>query len=96
MPAYLIADVETLDQEGMQYYRRRVGATLEPYGGKFVVRGGRCQVLEGDWETSGLVLIEFPSIEQARQWYDSPEYQKIIPMRLRHARTSFLALVEGV
>ncbi len=55
----------------------------------------RCEVLEREWETRSLVMIEFPSIERARAWYRSPEYQEIIPMRLRHARASFLALIDG-
>lgn len=96
MAAYVIVDVEVTNAEAYEEYRRQVPATLEQHGGKFAVRGGRYETLEGDWRPQRIVVLEFPDFERARQWYDSPEYQAIVPLRTRNARTSFLPLVEGV
>ena len=71
MSAYCIFDItEIIDKEKMGEYRQRVGATVEQYGGRYVVRGGEFEVVEGDWQPARLVLLEFPSLEQARQWYN--------------------------
>ncbi len=69
--------------------------TVEKYGGKFLVRGGQVQTLEGDWKPRRIVVTEFPSIEQARRWYDSEEYRALRALRSRTARGS-VVLVEGV
>jgi uncharacterized protein (DUF1330 family) len=95
MAAYVIADVEVLDDEDYAEYRRRVPATIEQFGGKFVVRGGDHEVKEGDWRPTRLVLIEFPSIEQARAWYPSSEYAELIPLRHRDTKTHSLVIVDG-
>jgi uncharacterized protein (DUF1330 family) len=95
MSAYLIVDIDVRDAAGLEEYRNRVPATLTKYGGRFIVRGGKFQKLEGTWDPKRLVLIEFPSIEQAKQWYDSEEYRPLKAMRLK-ASTSNLVLVEGV
>ena len=96
MAAYVIVDVQVTDPQAYEEYRRQVPATLERYGGRFAVRGGRYETLEGSWQPQRIVVLEFPDYERARQWYDSPEYQAIIPLREQHARTNFLTLVEGV
>jgi uncharacterized protein (DUF1330 family) len=75
-------------------YRKAVPATLEAFGGRFIVRGGNLKLLEGEWPHSRLVIIEFPSREAAEGWYRSPEYQKIIGLRLSSAVTN-LVIVEG-
>lgn len=95
MPAYLIADVTVTDPERYPEYVRLVPATLEPYGGRFIVRGGTTEIAEGDWQPQRLVIIEFPSLAQARAWYDSPEYApaKALRQRLSEGRLLF---VEGV
>ena len=95
MPAYIIADVTVTDPATMEEYRKRVPATLAPYGGRFIVRGGAHQTVEGDWKPSRLVVLEFPSLEQAKRWYDSEEYREPKAMRLRAGRTN-LVMVEGV
>jgi uncharacterized protein (DUF1330 family) len=95
MPAYFIVDNEVTDPAGFEEYRKQVPTTLELYGGKILVRGGQLQTLEGDWKPTRLVVTEFPSIEQARRWYDSEEYRPLKALRLRTARGS-LGLVEGV
>ena len=95
MPAYFIVDNEVTDPAGFEEYREQVPGTVEKYGGKFLVRGGQMQALEGDWKPKRIVVTEFPSIEQARRWYDSAEYRSLKALRLRTARGSVI-LVEGV
>ena len=94
MPAYMILDIDVTDPEGYTAYRERSGATSEPFGGRFLVRGGDPQTFEGDWAPSRIVVLEFPSAERARAWYESPEYQEILPLRQANA-TSRAILVEG-
>ncbi len=95
MPAYIVADVTVTDQALMEEYRKRVPATLAKYGGRFVVRGGAHRTVEGDWKPNRLVILEFPSLEQAQRWYDSEEYREPKAMRLRAGLTN-LVMVEGV
>jgi uncharacterized protein (DUF1330 family) len=95
MPAYFIVDNEVTDPAGFEEYRKQVPGTVERYGGKFLVRGGQVQTLEGDWKPKRIVVTEFPSLEQARRWYDSAEYRALKALRLRTARGS-VVLVEGV
>ena len=95
MAAYIIADVTVTDPAAMEEYRKRVPATLTTFGGRFIVRGGAHQTLEGDWKPNRLVVLEFPSMEQARRWYDSEEYREPKAMRLRAGRTN-LVMVDGV
>jgi uncharacterized protein (DUF1330 family) len=94
--AYVIVDVEVHDPQGYQEYTRQVPQTLQPYGGKFIVRGGKVETLEGSWDPKRVVVLEFPSADQARAWHASAAYQAILPIRQRHATTNFLTVVEGV
>ena len=94
MPAYVIAEVEITNPDGYKEYATMVPATIEQYGGRFVVRGGKTHVLEGEWPERRRVVIEFPSVEAARKWWDSPEYAK--PKALRRANSKGrLLLIEG-
>ncbi|HUF91027.1 MAG TPA: DUF1330 domain-containing protein [Candidatus Limnocylindria bacterium] len=95
MPAYVIVDVHVKDAERYQEYRTMVPASLEKYGGKFLVRAGKFEKLEGDRQFERVVVLEFPSVEAARRWYDSPEYREARALRLRTA-DSHLIIVEGV
>ena len=95
MPAYLIVDLTVTDPAGFEEYRRQVGPTLEQYGARYVVRGGAHERLEGDWQPNRLVVIEFPSREAARRWYDSEEYRGPKAVREKTARTN-LILVDGI
>lgn len=95
MAAYIIADVQVTDSAGFQAYQNLVGATLAPYGGKFVVRAGRSEVLEGDYQPHRLVMLEFPSYDQAKQWYESQAYADLIPQRQRTSQASII-LMEGM
>ena len=95
MAAYIIVEVEVLDPQEYQTYARQTLPTIEKYGGKFIVRAGQTETLEGDWQPKRLVVLEFPSVEQARAWYTSPEYTAIIGIRHRTA-TSRMILAQGV
>jgi uncharacterized protein (DUF1330 family) len=95
MSAYVIVDIEIHDAAGYDEYRKVVGATLTAYGGKFVVRGGRIDVLEGSWNPKRIVVLEFDSATRAREWYDSEEYRVPKQMRMR-ASTGNLIVVEGI
>ncbi len=95
MPAYVIAEIEVTDPAGFEEYRKVVPATIARYGGRYVVRGGAVVPLEGDWKPERLVVLEFPSLEQARRWYDREEYRAPQAMRFRCARTRGV-IVEGV
>jgi uncharacterized protein (DUF1330 family) len=95
MPAYLIAEIEITNAEGYTEYTKAVPATIEKYGGKFLVRGGKAHPLEGDWPERRRVLIEFPSIEKAKAWWDSPEYAKPKAMRKANSKGRLIFL-EGV
>jgi uncharacterized protein (DUF1330 family) len=92
---YVIAEIEIEDAERYEDYKRLVPATLEAFGGRFVVRGGKTEVLEGDWTPGRLVVLEFPSVEEARAWYESDEYREAKLVRQRYS-TATLLLVEGV
>jgi uncharacterized protein (DUF1330 family) len=94
MPAYLIVDLHIQDRAVFEEYRKLVPATIEKYGGRYVIRGGALEVLEGEWQPKRIVVLEFPSIEQARRWYDSEEYQQPKALRLACARSNVI-LVEG-
>ena len=95
MPGYVIAEVEVTDPAGFEEYRKQVSATIQKYGGRYVVRGGSCQLLEGDRQPARIVATEFSSVEQARRWYDCEEYRGPKAIRMKTARTRAL-LVEGV
>ena len=95
MPAYVIVDVTVTDPVVMEEYRKQVPATLAKYGGRFIVRGGAHQTVEGEWKPNRLVVLEFPSMEQAKRWYDSEEYREPKAMRLRAGRAN-LVMVEGI
>jgi uncharacterized protein (DUF1330 family) len=94
MPAYFIVDLEVTDAAVFDEYRQLVPATIARYGGKYLVRGGQYETMEGNWQPKRLVVIEFPSIEQAKKWYDSEEYRGPKALRFKSATTNLL-LVEG-
>ena len=95
MAAYIVVEVEVNDPTEYQTYAKQTPASLEPYGGKFIVRGGNAETIEGDWQPERFVIIEFPNVEQAKAWYNSPEYTAIIGIR-HHAAKARMILVQGV
>ncbi len=95
MPAFVIVEIEVRDLEAYDNYRRLVPTSIEAYGGRFIARGGATESLEGDWVPERIVVLEFPSLERARQWWASPEYRDAKAIRMRAARTRMIA-IEGV
>ena len=95
MPAYVINDMEVLDPQGLEDYKKLSPQTVAQYGGKFLVRGGQLKKLEGDWMPKRLVILEFPSVEQAEAWINSPEYAGPRKMRQKASRSN-IVVVEGV
>ena len=95
MTAYLVAQVRIDDEETYRRYREAVPELVDRFGGRFRVRGGELEVLEGEWPMPRLVIIEFQSRDAARRFYDSPEYQKILPLR-QGASEGNVIIVEGV
>ena len=95
MSAYVIANVDVHDPQAYEAYRCRTRETIEAHGGRFIVRGGDIDVLEGEPNVRRLVVIEFPDKEAARRWYDSPEYQAILPLRTSTSDGA-LFIVDGI
>jgi uncharacterized protein (DUF1330 family) len=94
MPGYVIVECFINDPERFEVYKRAASPTVAAYGGRYLVRGGPLSVVEGSWQPRRLVVLEFDSIEKARQWITSPEYQAVKP--LRHGAAEFnVVLVEG-
>ncbi len=94
MPAYVIVDVERSDLERAARYAELAGPAVELHGGRYLARGGALTVLEDDWQPERLVVIEFPSVEDARAWYSSPEYVAARSVREGAGRWR-MVLVEG-
>lgn len=95
MAAYVIVDLDVKNEAALEGYRRAVPATVAKYGGRFLVRGGAAQTLEGGWEARRVVILEFESVERARAWYDSPEYVPLRRLRQSASEGRFI-LVEGI
>ena len=95
MAAYVIADVRDVrNAEDLLEYRRRNTDAVANHGGRFVVRGGEAELLEGEWPTQRIVVIEFPDLDAAHAWWRSEEYEAIKPLR-RGASDTNIILVEG-
>lgn len=95
MPAYLIAEVDVADAAAYEEYKKITPGAVAAYGGRFIVRGGTVDSKEGGWKPARLVVVEFPSMAQARKFYDSPEYAPALAIRLKAAK-SRLVLADGV
>lgn len=94
MAAYLIVDMTVKDAVKIEEYRKLAGASVAAHGGRFLVRGGKSEILDGDWAPQRLVVIEFPSMEQAKRWRTSPDYRKACEIRDQAASTR-MVLVDG-
>jgi uncharacterized protein (DUF1330 family) len=95
MSAYFVAELEVTNPTAMEAYRAAVPATLAQYGGRFLARGGATELVEGGPQPKRVVILEFADTAAVKRWYDSPEYQKILPMRLANS-TGRAFIVEGV
>ena len=95
MPAYVIVDISVHDPVGYEQYKKQASDTVFKYGGKYIVRGGKTEVLEGDWQPNRVVILEFPSVENAKGWLNGEHYRE--PRKLRHktAKTNMI-VVEGL
>ena len=95
MAAYVIVNDEILDEGTFSDFRERIGATVAAHGGRYLVRGGSLEVIEGSWSADRLVVVEFDDVGAARRWLGSPEYTELKGIRERSAKANVI-LVEGV
>lgn len=94
MKAYVIVEVSITDINRYEEYKKLTPATIAAYDGRFIIRGGRTEALEGNWHPDRMVVVEFPSLEKAHQWWNSDEYSKAKAIRKEAAHTKML-IVEG-
>jgi len=94
MPAYVIVDIEITDPTGYEEYKKLASATVQLFNGKYLVRGGPNETLEGDWKANRLIILEFENTAKAKAWLNSPEYAPARRMRHKYARSKMI-VVEG-
>lgn len=95
MTAYIIVDVKITDAQRYEDYKKLTPASLEPFEGKFIVRGGQTETLEGDWQPGRIVVLQFPSLQQAKAWWSSDGYAPAKALRQATAITRMI-MVEGL
>jgi len=95
MPAYVIVEIQVHDPAKFEEYKKQAPASIAEYGGKYLARGGAVETLDGNWAPERVVLLEFPSMERAREWYNSEQYAGAIQLRHASATSQFI-LVEGL
>lgn len=95
MSAYVIVEIDIVDPAGYEEYKKLAGATVEKYGGEYIVRGGAAETLEGDWDPKRIVVLRFDSMQHAKEWLNCEEYREPRKMRHRTAKTKMI-LVEGI
>jgi uncharacterized protein (DUF1330 family) len=81
MSAYIISDVTIRDRAAIEIYRSRAAAAIRKHGGRYLARGGKVEVLEGNWTPQAIIIAEFPDPERARAWYHSPDYSSALEVR---------------
>ena len=94
MKAYIIVDVNITNPTAYEDYKKLTPASLVPYEGKFIVRGGATETLEGDWKPGRVVVVEFPSVDRAKEWWSSAGYAPAKAIRQSSAETKMI-VVEG-
>jgi uncharacterized protein (DUF1330 family) len=95
MTAYVLVEMEVRDPVGILEYRKLAEISVAQYGGRFIVRGGKTEALEGGWDPKRIVVLEFPDTGQAKRWWESKEYAEARVIRERTAKTRMI-LVEGI
>ncbi len=95
MPAYVVVDIDVKDPATYAGYIEKAPPTVTAFGGKYLARAGRTEVLEGDWTPKGLVILQFDSLERAKQWLDSSEYAPARAVRHKAAKSNMI-VIEGV
>jgi uncharacterized protein (DUF1330 family) len=92
MPAYIIVEIEIHDPATYEDYKKLTPASLTPFGGKFIVRGGHTEALEGNWQPQRIVVLEFPTVEKAKEWWASPGYAPAKDLRQRSSNTKMIVV----
>jgi len=92
MPAYVVVDIDVTDPARYEEYKRLAPPAVAAYGGKYLARGGQVDVLEGTWQPSRLVILEFENAARAKAWVESPEYAPARAMRQASARTNMVVI----
>lgn len=95
MAAYVIANIKVTDPAGYEGYKKLAGPAIEACGGRYLVRRGKTDVLEGEWYPERMVVLEFDSVEKARAWWESTHYAAAKKIRQRTAISSVI-IVEGM
>ena len=95
MTAYVILDIEVSDPVGYEEYKKLGPPTVALYDGKYIARGGKTEALEGGWDSQRIVMLEFPSVEKAKAWINSPEYAPARALRHKYAKSRTI-VVEGL
>jgi uncharacterized protein (DUF1330 family) len=95
MSAYAIVQVDVKDPARYEDYKKLVPPSLEKFGGRFLVRGGKTHTMEGGWAPPRFVIVEFPSVEQAKAWWASPEYAAARDLRWATAESQMI-IAEGI
>ncbi len=95
MAAYILVDIDVLDAERYEDYKRLASASIAAHGGRYLVRGGAVEILDGGWRPNRFVVLEFPSVEKAKGWRNSPEYAEAKKIRDSCARARMI-VVEGI
>jgi uncharacterized protein (DUF1330 family) len=94
MPAYVLVEITIHDSESYKDYMKLTPASITAYDGKFIVRGGKSESLEGDWQPQRIVVLEFPTLQRAKEWWSSEQYAPAKEIRQRSATTKMI-LMEG-
>ena len=94
-PAFLVAEVEVTDPATFKEYAQKYPATLAPFGAKAIAQGGKVEALEGAPPAGRVVIVQYPNLKAAEDWWNSPAYQELIPIRQKAAK-SRIFLVEGL
>ena len=92
MSAYVLVDVDVNDPARYETYKPLAHAAITRYGGRYLARGGETAILEGDWTPGRVVVLEFPTLDAARSWFDSPEYRAARDAREGAARMNMVAV----
>ena len=95
MAVYAVVNIRIIDSDRYAEYIEHAPTTIVHYGGKYLARGGKVEVLEGEWTPQRLVILEFESMERFNEWYNSPEYAPLKQVRVEAATTDFV-VVEGL
>ena len=95
MSAYVVVEIDVKNPEGYEEYKKLAPPPIAAFGGKYIARGGKAENLEGDWKPNRIVILEFESVDKAKNWLDSDEYREAKALRHKYATTNMI-VVEGV